>query len=410
LRRLLVKKEEAIGEDCLFLSFSLSLSLSLPASMVRFPPLAVFGGAFRKLPCMLPPGPPLLVTDRRLRAPIDAFVRAFPDARVFDGVVDEPTEEVVRSIQSAMRGASHVVALGGGSPIDAAKAANALRVGGGGGRGGTHLAATPPRLHLTAVPTTSGTGAEVTPFVVVKVGDEKRLASDPRLVPQLAVVDYELTRGMPPSLTASTGMDALCHAAEAYLSLRSTPRGDAHALEAMHGIGRSLLPACASPSPPDSAREGMSRASTSAGMAFTCSSVTLVHGMSRPLGRFGVPHGVANAQLVASVVRFTEGRASLPLLSRLAVVRDALFPNDRRPLSLCLSSLVRELGIPSLSHHLSSHHPSSSSSPLDSFLLCVPRMAEEAMRSGSPSNHPVPVSRADVERLYREVATADPLW
>ena len=361
--------------------------------MVRFPPLAVFGGAFRKLPCMLPPGPPLLVTDRRLRAPIDAFVRAFPDARVFDGVVDEPTEEVVRSIQHAMRGASHVVALGGGSPIDAAKAANALRIGGDG-----DLVATPPRLHLTAVPTTSGTGAEVTPFVVVKVRDEKRLASDPHLVPQLAVVDYQLTRGMPPSLTASTGMDALCHADEAYLSLRSTPHGDAHALEALHGIGRSLLPACASPYPPDSAREGMSRASTSAGMAFTCSSVTLVHGMSRPLGRFGVPHGVANAQLVASVVRFTEERASPPLLSRLDTVRDALFPTERRPLSLCLLSLVRQLGIPSLSTPLSS-------SSLDSFLRSVPHMAEEAMRSGSPSNHPVPASHVDVEELYREVAS-----
>lgn len=170
-------------------------------------------------------------------------------------------------------------------------------------------AATP----IVAVPTTAGTGSEATKFTIVtdtQTG-EKMLCIGLCYLPVAAIVDYEFTLTKPWRLTADTGIDALCHSMEAFVSRKRNPFADSFALQSLQAIGSSLRTACTEPENHE-ARERMMLASTQAGIAFSNSSVTLIHGMSRPIGaNFHVPHGLSNAML-APLVRHTS-RASRPL-------------------------------------------------------------------------------------------------
>ena len=161
-------------------------------------------------------------------------------------------------------------------------------------------------LPVIAIPTTAGTGSECTRFTVItdEARGEKMLIAGLACLPLAAIVDYELTFTVPPRTTADTGVDSLTHALEAYVSRRANPVSDALALAAMAQIGRHLRTAYAEPGDA-AAREGMMLGATQAGMAFSNSSVALVHGMSRPIGaRFHVPHGLSNAMLLPAVTRF----------------------------------------------------------------------------------------------------------
>jgi alcohol dehydrogenase class IV len=163
-----------------------------------------------------------------------------------------------------------------------------------------------PLPTLIAIPTTAGTGSEVTQFSVVTDTERSFKAgiANPYLIPKVAIVDPSLMESMPPSLTAATGMDALTHAIEAFVSVNAQPFSDAMALHAIRLIGMYLRPSVANGSNQE-ARSQMAVASTLAGMAFSNAGVGLVHAMSHPLGgRFDVPHGVANAILLPFVMRF----------------------------------------------------------------------------------------------------------
>ena len=160
--------------------------------------------------------------------------------------------------------------------------------------------------HL-AIPTTAGTGSEVTRFTVITDSEsgEKMLLAGDALLPTAAVVDYELTLTMPPRLTADTGTDSLTHAIEAFVSRRANPFTDALALSAMKTIWRELPTSFRQPGNAQ-AREAMMLAATQAGIAFSNASVALVHGMSRPLGAFfHIPHGLSNAMLLPAVTAFS---------------------------------------------------------------------------------------------------------
>lgn len=255
-------------------------------------------------------------------------------------------------------------------------------------------------LPLIAVPTTAGTGSEVTQVTVVidSESGEKMLLAGSSFLPEVAVIDHELTMSMPLRLTADTGIDALCHAMEAYVSRKANAFTDGLALTALRRIGSSLRAVCETPS--DAAlRAEMMVAATEAGIAFSNSSVTLVHGMSRPLGaRFHIPHGMSNAQLVSEVTSFSLAGA----VDRFATVA--------RELGMCpagvsnedaaeclptgLRNLCADLGVPSLQD---------CGVDRNSLEAQVADMAKDALASGSPNNNPIIPSASEIESLYMRI-------
>ncbi len=230
-------------------------------------------------------------------------------AGCFDEVVpDSEVELVERGAQVAReRGADRIVALGGGSSIDTAKAINLLLSEG--GRLLDHQGVqtlTRPLLPLIAIPTTAGTGSEVSTAAVIHDAATRTKVSfvDRHLAPALAVLDPELTLTLPARVTAATGMDALTHAIEAYVGLEASPFSDALAAQAIQLVYEHLEQAVANPSDLD-ARSGMLLASTLAGIAFSHSMVGVVHAMAHALGGLcRVPHGEANGVMLPHGIEF----------------------------------------------------------------------------------------------------------
>lgn len=248
-------------------------------------------------------------------------------ARVFDAVTADPPEETVLAAVAAARdwGADGVVGLGGGSSLDTAKIVALLA------QGDETLhevygtdRARGTRLPLIQVPTTAGTGSEVTWVSVITDPDHiKRVVYAPQLLPDVALLDPALTMGLPPKVTAATGLDAMVHAIEAYTSrTRKNPLADGLALTALKLLGQNIMTAVTDGGNV-AAREAMLQGSMIAGMAFANASVAAIHGLAYPLGgRFHVPHGHANALVMAPVIRF-----NLPAAEELyAELAPALMP------------------------------------------------------------------------------------
>jgi len=352
---------------------------------------------------------PLIVTDAfmmscGLAARLhDQLVQAGIPCAIFSETVPDPTTEVVDAGVRAFLAGRHdsLVSLGGGSPIDTAKAIGLLAANGGHARDykvpNPIPQAGPPHI---AIPTTAGTGSEVTRFAVISdsVNEEKMLIAGSALVPSAALVDYEITLSMPRRLTADTGTDSLTHAIEAYVSRRANPFSDALALAAMRTIW-ALLPIAYREPGNRAAREGLMMAATQAGIAFSNASVALVHGMSRPIGLFfHVPHGLSNAMLLPAVTQFsapaapgryaqcarTMGIAAWDAAEAVAVSKlvDALFLRNE------------ELDVPS---------PKLFGIPEARYFEVIPTMAAQALASGSPQNNPRIPSAAEIEQIYREI-------
>ena len=259
---------------------------------------------------------PLIVTDAFLMGQglpsrlKDLIVEAGIACEIFSGTVPDPTTDAVDAGVRAFVTGAHdsLVSLGGGSPIDTAKAIGMLVANGGNARDykvpNPIPKAGPPHI---AIPTTAGTGSEVTRFTVItdSAHDEKMLIAGGSLMPSAAAIDYELTLTMPARLTADTGTDSLTHAIEAYVSRKANRFTDAFALSAMKTIWEQLPIVFRDPGNRP-AREAMMLAATFAGIAFSNASVALVHGMSRPIGVFfHVPHGLSNAMLLPAVTAFS---------------------------------------------------------------------------------------------------------
>jgi alcohol dehydrogenase class IV len=270
-------------------------------------------GSSRRVPELLPRGRCLLVTDQQLVSLglIDGVLRSLHEAgisvEVFDEVEADPSVDTVLRAASAGRGMDSVVGLGGGSPMDVAKLAAYLigsnerldDIWGVGKAKGS-------RLPLVLVPTTAGTGSEATRIAIVNVGGgEKRGVSSVALIGDWAVLDAQLTSGLPRSVTAATGMDAIVHAVEAYTSLHlKNPISDLLAREALRLLAAHLLRACESPDDLE-ARSAMMLGAHLAGVAFSNAPVGGVHALAYPLGgQFHIPHGVSNALLLPHVLRF----------------------------------------------------------------------------------------------------------
>ncbi|MFQ5623969.1 MAG: iron-containing alcohol dehydrogenase [Paracoccaceae bacterium] len=257
----------------------------------------------------------LLVTDPGLRAlglpqpAIDALAKN-ADVAVFDAVEADPSRATLMAAVEAGRdaGATGVVGFGGGSSLDVAKVASLLLGSGedldaawgvGNAKG--------PRLPLVLVPTTAGTGSEVTPVAIITVeDDEKRGVSSPVILPDLAVLDPDLTLGLPAPITAATGIDAMVHAIEAYTSRspNANPVSRMLAIEALRLLGANIETAVHRGDDRD-ARGAMLLGSCLAGMAFANAPVAAVHALAYPVGGiFHIPHGLSNALILKDVMRF----------------------------------------------------------------------------------------------------------
>jgi alcohol dehydrogenase class IV len=293
-----------------------------------------------------------------------------------------------------------LVAIGGGSCLDAAKAVAVLATNGGyigdylGGKKPVEKAPIP----LVAIPTTSGTGSEVTSVTVISntKDDVKMMIKHPAFIPAVSFVDPVLTYSVPPKVTAATGVDALCHAVEAYISRLSQPMTDNYALSAIELIMNNLRSAYINGNDRE-AREKMSLASMQAGLAFTNASVALVHGMSRPIGAlFHVPHGISNAMLLPAVLEFSKDCA----VDRLAVIGGILKPNlktlpKENLADIAVSEIKKlccDLDIPNMKNY---------GLDKEKFKEVVSKMATDAIASGSPGNNPRVPSHEEVVELYK---------
>jgi alcohol dehydrogenase len=228
--------------------------------------------------------------------------------------------------------------------------------------------------------------------------DVKMMMLDRYLLPTVALVDYELTLSMPPSLTAHVGVDTLTHGIEAYVSRKATEITDPLALKCIRLVTEHLEAAWSEPSN-RTAREGMMLAATLGGMAFSNSSVALVHGMSRPIGAvFHVPHGLSNAVLLPTVTRFSlpgarQRYAEIARLMRFASSVDSDAVAGEK-LVAGLAALNSRLEVPRLGACLGVERTR--------FESVKTKMAEDAMASGSPQNNPVVPTTEQVVGLYDE--------
>ncbi|MFV0277442.1 MAG: iron-containing alcohol dehydrogenase [Parahaliea sp.] len=354
---------------------------------------------------------PLLVTDpfmvqqgfcERLLAPL---VAAGIPVGLFGDCVPDPTTDSVAAGVAVWRAGDYecLVALGGGSSLDTAKAIAVLARHGGAMRAYKVPAAVRSAAPVIASPTTAGTGSEVTRVAVITdtATDEKMLCMGLGLVPEAALVDFELTLSMPRRLTADTGLDTLCHALEAYVSRRAHPFTDGIALSAMRSVSQYLRRACDDPGD-RAAREAMMLAATQGGMAFANASVTLIHGMSRPIGaHFHVPHGLSNAMLLPEVTAWSLSGAPARYAHCARVMGLA---DERDTDTLARDKLVAGLRL--LNADLDVPAPAAWGIEAGRWQSLLPTMAEQALASGSPANNPRLPQATDIVDLYQRVWSA----
>ncbi|MEU5001712.1 iron-containing alcohol dehydrogenase [Streptomyces sp. NPDC021622] len=352
---------------------------------------------------------PLLVTDAFLEQTgaaermLATLQKAGLHPRLFSGTVPDPTTDSLAPGLRALHDheADSVIGFGGGSPMDTAKALALL-----GAQGGQMRDYKAPRVNLgpalpvIAVPTTAGSGSEATQFTVItdSATQEKMLCLGPAFLPLAAVLDVELTLSMPPRLTADTGIDALTHAVEAYVSRKANPFSDSLALTAIATIGRHLRHAYADGGD-IRAREAMMLAATQAGIAFSNSSVALVHGMSRPIGaHFHVAHGLSNAMLFPAVTAFSLHAATARYADCARALKAATTADGdataAAKLVEALHSLCRDLHVPSPRDH---------GIDRDAWGRLTPLMAQQALASGSPANNPVVPTTEEIQDLYSQI-------
>ncbi|MDH0101645.1 iron-containing alcohol dehydrogenase [Stutzerimonas stutzeri] len=352
---------------------------------------------------------PLIVTDRMMveLGYVARIAGQLEEAGIasqcFADTLPEPTAASIRAGVEMVRQGDFdsIVALGGGSPIDSAKAIGIL-----GKFGGEMRDYRFPRdvseagLPLIAIPTTAGTGSEATRFTIItdETSDEKMLCAGLGFMPIAALIDYELTLSLPPRVTADTGIDALTHAIEAYVSRKASLYSDSQALEAMRLLAPNLRAAFHEPGN-RAAREAMMLGATLAGIAFSNASVALVHGMSRPIGAFfHVPHGLSNAMLLPAITAFSipaapERYADCARAMGVAAQTDGVeVANDK--LLAELRAINQELKVPS---------PEQFGIARERFFELRATMARQALASGSPGNNPRVPTEAEIIDLYETV-------
>ncbi|MGN1246578.1 MAG: iron-containing alcohol dehydrogenase [Muribaculaceae bacterium] len=323
------------------------------------------------------------------------------DYVTFDGIGGEPTDKMIETGVRVYRDAAcdFCIGIGGGSPLDSAKAIAAMTVcrGSIADYNGKVIDCEMPKV--VAIPTTAGTGSEVTKFTIVTDTERgiKMLLKGDVLLPDVAVVDFTLGMTAPKSVTAATGLDALTHAVESLISVKATDATDELAVSAVKRIMKNLPVAYANGDDAE-AREQMAIAAMEAGVCINNSSVTVVHGMSRPIGAlFHVPHGISNAMLLATCLgdMEAEAREKFAQLARAigvatvadedAVASEQFIEAVKELCRVCEVPTLREYGIDEAQ-----------------FSASIEKMAADAIASGSPGNAPKAYTAADCVALYKK--------
>ena len=321
---------------------------------------------------------------------------------IYSDIAGEPTDVLIEKglEQYKTEGCDFLVALGGGSPIDSMKAIGSLVKNGGSisdYMGKVIDVEMPP---MVAIPTTAGTGSEATQFTIITdtKKDIKMLLKGKVLIPSLAIIDPQFTMTAPPKITAATGLDALCHAVEAYTSRKAQTLSDTFAMSAVKRIFK-FLPVAFHDGKNEEARVQMSVAALEAGIAFNNSSVTLIHGMSRPIGAlFHVAHGLSNSMLMKECLSFAlEGAydrfADLGRAIGVGTPEDSDQAASEKFLDAVVA-LTEELETPTLAEF---------GIDKEKFFEVIEKMAYDAMDSGSPQNTQRTITQADVEQMYKNL-------
>lgn len=344
----------------------------------------------------------LIITDPGLMASsiVDGILQSLREAdipyEIFSGVEPNPTTDVLEAAIAflAETGCDAVLGFGGGSSIDTAKGVVAMATNPGGildYEGYDKLKVQP--LPLFAIPTTAGTGSECTASTVFTNKETlfKTVIVSPLLYPKLAILDPDLTLNLPPAITAATGMDALTHAIESYVSKQANPISQGMAIHAIRLISQSLFKAYVVGSDVES-REKMLVASLLAGIAFAQSKLGNVHAISHTLGGvFNIPHGIANAALLPYVVSFN--LVACPERYRdiaLAMGQDISGLTDLQAARTVVPRVValnESLGIPS------------NIKDLGVDLAVLSKMVSDSMRSGNVLVNPRITRAADIQRI-----------
>ncbi len=352
---------------------------------------------------------PIIITDKTLvkLGLLDSLEKSLTSMqiiyKIFEDTIPEPTASSIEKGVAEIKNGDYdaIIAFGGGSPIDSAKAMSVLAKYGGQIKDYKFPNITEKKgIPIIAVPTTAGTGSEVTKFTIITDDstDEKMLCVGPAFMPTAAVVDYELTLSVPKRITADTAIDALTHAIEAYISRKANTFSDTQALSAMKLIAPNLRKVYNNINDRE-AREKIMVGATLAGMAFSNSSVALVHGMSRPIGAFyHVPHGLSNAMLLPTITKFSL-EAAEQRYSHCAKAMGIASSNDTEENAnkILLDELYQlnvDLEVPS---------PEEYGIEKEQFLKNLNIMAEQALASGSPSNNPKIPSHSDIVSLYKDL-------
>ncbi len=321
---------------------------------------------------------------------------------VFAGITGEPKDIMIAEGLSVYKEnqCDFLIALGGGSPIDSMKAIASLVENGGSIDDYMGKVIDVPMPPMVAIPTTAGTGSEATQFTIITdtEKDIKMLLKGKVLMPDLAVIDPQFTMTAPPKITAATGLDALCHAVEAYTSRKAQAMSDTFALSAVKKIF-TWLPKAFHDGKDEEARIQMSIAATEAGIAFNNASVTVIHGMSRPIGAlFHIAHGLSNAMLIRVCLTFALSGAydRFADLGRAIGVADKTMEDTEAAERFlqAIIALTKELETPTLKEYGVDEAE---------FMAVVPKMAADAMDSGSPQNTRRDITQQQVEELYRKL-------
>lgn len=321
---------------------------------------------------------------------------------IFDGITGEPTDTMIENGVEMLKssGCDFIIGIGGGSPLDSAKAIAAMAVNEGSIADYNGKEITGEILPLAAIPTTAGTGSETTKFTVITDSEKgiKMLLKGDVLVPKLAIVDSSFTVGAPKSVTSATGLDALTHAVEAYTSRKAFSMTDTLAVSAVKRIMKYLPIAYKEPDN-SLAREQMSIAALEAGICINNSSVTIVHGMSRPIGAlFHVPHGMSNAMLLKECLSFAvsgayEKFANLGRETGVASDSDSDETAAEKFID-SLQNICDVCEIPTLEQY---------GIDRDEYYSKISKMATDAVASGSPANTVKEVTVDDCIEIYKKL-------
>lgn len=321
------------------------------------------------------------------------------DSAVFNDLPGEPDDLMIYAGVEAFKKekCDFIIGLGGGTPLDTAKAIAAMAV-------------LPGKLidyfgkelkgdfaPLVLIPTTAGTGSEVTKYFVYTdtPTNSKLLLKGDALLPKIAIIDYTYTMSSPVSVTVNTGMDALTHAVESYTCRKATPVTDLYCIDAVKRIMK-WLPVAAKDGTDKEARENMAIAAYEAGVAINTSPTTIVHGMSRPIGaQFHVPHGISNAMLMVECLRFVlegcyEKFGRLGVEIGVAKADEAPKVQAEKFLA-ALEDFTKELKIPTLREY---------GLDLEKFAAVEDKMAGDAVASGSPANCWKVASKEEIIGIY----------